>query len=126
MKALVRFSVLILAIAVTWTFGLIGNLSSYVMADPLPDTSFINQDISKIDLNNANINTFRKVKGMYPTLGRIIVENGPYASLDDVLNIAGLSDAQKQTIRDNAEVFTLKKPDNSMNRERINNSLYRL
>ncbi|CAN1213151.1 photosystem II complex extrinsic protein PsbU [Tumidithrix helvetica PCC 7403] len=126
MKALVRFSVLILAIAVTWTFGLIGNLSPSVLADQLPDTSFIKQDISKIDLNNANINAFRKVKGMYPTLGRIIVENAPYDSLDDVLNISGLTDTQKQTIRDNAGVFTLNKPDNSMNRERINNSVYRL
>jgi photosystem II PsbU protein len=94
--------------------------------EQLPETNFIKQDLQKIDLNNANIYNFRRIKGMYPTLGRIIIEHAPYASIEDVLNIPGLTEAQKQLIKDNADQFALYKPDSSMNRERINNANYRL
>ncbi len=127
MKALIRFSVLLVAIASIWTSGFLGSFSNNAaFAGDLPSTSFYTQDLSKIDLNNSNINTFRQVRGMYPTLGRIIIDNAPYQSLDDVLNIAGLSDAQKELIKANADKFILKKPDESMGRERINNANYRL
>ncbi len=118
----------VIAIAIVLTTSFLGTFgaASPAFADNLPDTSFIKQDLSKIDLNNSNINAFRQVRGMYPTLGRIIIDNAPYSSLDDVLNIDGLSEKQKDLIRNNADKFTLKKPDESMNRERINNSLYRL
>jgi len=127
MKALIRFSVLLVAIASIWTTGFLGSFgSNAAFAEELPDTSFYTQDLSKIDLNNSNINTFRQVRGMYPTLGRLIVNNAPYESLDDVLNIEGLTDSQKELIKANADKFTLKKPDESMGRERINNANYRL
>ena len=127
MKALIRFSVLLVAIASIWTTCLLGSFgSSDAFAEDLPATSFYTQDLSKIDLNNSNINTFRQVRGMYPTLGRLIIDNAPYQTLDDVLNIAGLTDSQKKLITDNASQFVLKKPDESMGRERINNANYRL
>lgn len=127
MKALIRFSVLLVAIASIWTTGFLGSFgSNSAFAEDLPSTSFYTQDLSKIDLNNSNISTFRQVRGMYPTLGRLIIDNAPYESLDDVLNIAGLTDAQKTLIKANADQFTLKKPDESMGRERINNANYRL
>jgi photosystem II PsbU protein len=127
MKALIRFSVLLVAIASIWTTCLLGSFgSNAAFAEELPETSFYTQDLSKIDLNNSNINTFRQVRGMYPTLGRIIIDNSPFQSLDDVLNIAGLSDAQRDLIKENADKFTLNKPDESMGRERINNANYRL
>ncbi len=127
MKALIRFSVLLVAIASIWTTGFLGSFgSNSAFAEDLPATSFYTQDLSKIDLNNANINTFRQVRGMYPTLGRLIIENSPYNSLDDVLNIEGLTEAQIDLIKANADKFTLKKPDESMGRERINNANYRL
>ncbi len=127
MKALIRFSVLLVAIASILTTGFLGSFgSNAAFAEDLPSTSFYTQDLSKIDLNNSNINTFRQVRGMYPTLGRIIIDNAPYQSLDEVLNIAGLTDAQKELIKANADKFTLKKPDESMGRERINNANYRL
>jgi photosystem II PsbU protein len=127
MKALIRFSVLLVAIASIWTTGLLGSFSNNAaFAEDLPATSFYTQDLSKIDLNNANINTFRQVRGMYPTIGRIIIENSPYKSLDEVLNIAGLTEAQKELIKANADKFSLNKPDESMGRERINNANYRL
>jgi photosystem II PsbU protein len=59
-------------------------------------------------------------------LGRLIIDNAPYKSLDDVLNIKGLSPSQKELITANADKFVLKKPDESMGRERINNANYRL
>ncbi|ELS31296.1 MULTISPECIES: photosystem II complex extrinsic protein PsbU [Pseudanabaena] len=127
MKALIRFSVLLVAIASIWTTCLLGSFGgNTAFAEGLPATNFYTQDLSKIDLNNSNINTFRQVRGMYPTLGRIIIDNAPYQSLDDVLNIAGLTDGQKELIKANADKFTLKKPDESMGRERINNANYRL
>ena len=127
MKALIRFSVLLVAIASILTTCLLGSFgSSAAFAEDLPATNFYTQDLSKIDLNNSNINTFRQVRGMYPTLGRLIIDNAPYQTLDDVLNIAGLTDSQKKLITDNASQFVLKKPDESMGRERINNANYRL
>jgi photosystem II PsbU protein len=127
MKALIRFSVLLVAIASILTTGFLGSFgSNSAFAEELPATNFYTQDLSKIDLNNSNINTFRQVRGMYPTLGRIIIENAPYKSLNEVLEIDGLNEAQKELIKANADKFTLKKPDESMGRERINNANYRL
>jgi photosystem II PsbU protein len=124
MKAVVRFSIIALcAIAILCTFGFPVNA---VNANELPKTNVIKIDSSTIDLNNSNINAFKKISGFYPTLGRILIQNAPYSSLDDVLNIAGLTEAQQQKIKDNADKFTLFQPDNSLNRERYNNSLYRL
>ncbi len=119
-------------VLVSLWFGLGANLANlagspaWAETEDLQKTNFINADNTKIDLNNSNINTFRQLPGMYPTLARIIVNNSPYETFDDVIKISGLSAAQIQKLKDNADRFTLKKPDNSMNRERINNSLYRL
>jgi len=127
MKALIRFSVLLVAIASIWTTGFLSSFgSNAAFAEDLAPTNFYTQDNSKIDLNNANINAFRQVRGAYPTLGRIIIENAPYKSFDQVLNIAGLTEAQKELLVANADKFSLKKPDESLGRERINNANYRL
>ena len=127
MKALVRLLFATAAIAVIFVAGFLGiNNFDYALADELPDTSYIKADSSKIDLNNANIYQFRQIPGMYPTLGRIIVENAPYNSLDEVLAVKGLTADQQDKIRSNADRFTMFKPDNSMQRERINNATYRL
>jgi photosystem II PsbU protein len=118
------FALVLLSLTVSLWFG---NLTpSWAEGENLQKTDFINADNTKIDLNNSNINTFRQVPGMYPTLARIIVNNSPYDTFDDVIKISGLSAAQIQKLKENADRFTLKKPDNSMNRERINNALYRL
>ncbi len=111
------------------TIGLwLGYNRSAVAADleKLPDTNFVTADNSKIDLNNANVNAFRRLPGMYPTLAKLIIKNAPYASLEDVLKIEGLTDRQKARLQEHMGEFTLKRPDNSMQRERINNANYRL
>ncbi len=127
MKVIALFLMVAIAIAAFSVFGFSGNVgNNSALAAELPDTSFVKADSSKIDLNNANIYAFRKLPGFYPNLGRIIIDNAPYDSLDDVLNIPGLTGEQRQRIQENADKFSLFKPDNSMNRERINNSTYRL
>jgi photosystem II PsbU protein len=100
--------------------------SGYAWAEELPETNFYTRSSKKIDLNNANVYAFRQIRGMYPTLAKTVVENAPYNSVEDVLKIAGLSDRQKQTIKDNMDKFSVRQPDPSLNRERINNSSYRL
>lgn len=127
MKALARFLFATVAIATIFVAGFLGvSSNNYAFAAELPDTSYIKADNSKIDLNNANIYEFRKIPGMYPTLGRIIIENAPYDSLDEVLSVKGLTSEQQEKIRENVDRFSLFKPDNSMQRERINNANYRL
>jgi photosystem II PsbU protein len=61
----------------------------------------------KIDLNNSNIQTFTQYQGLYPTLARKIIKNAPYAEVEDVLAIPGLSDRQKETLKANLEHFTV-------------------
>jgi photosystem II PsbU protein len=62
----------------------------------------------KIDLNNASLSAFVECPGFYPTLARLIVENGPYQTVDDVLNIAGLSERQKELLQRNLVHFQVK------------------
>jgi photosystem II PsbU protein len=61
----------------------------------------------KIDLNNSNIQTFTQYPGLYPNLAREIIKNAPYEEVEDVLDIPGLSDRQKETLKANLEHFTV-------------------
>lgn len=61
----------------------------------------------KIDLNNSNIQTFTQYPGLYPTLARKIIKNAPYEAVEDVLDIPGLSDRQKETLKANLDRFTV-------------------
>lgn len=63
----------------------------------------------KIDLNNANIIAFTDCKGFYPTLAKLIVTNGPYKEVTDVLKIPGLNDRQKELLTSSLDRFTLTK-----------------
>ncbi len=47
---------------------------------------------NKIDVNNTNIAAFRKFRGLYPTIAGKVVSNAPYDSVEDILEIPGLSD----------------------------------
>jgi photosystem II PsbU protein len=64
----------------------------------------------KIDLNNANVRLFRELRGFYPTLAQTIVKNAPYDKVEDVLNISGLSDKQKERLQANLQNFTVTDP----------------
>lgn len=63
----------------------------------------------KIDLNNTHVRKFRKYQGFYPTLASKIIQNAPYESVEDVLNIPGLSARQKKNLQAHLDDFTVTK-----------------
>jgi photosystem II PsbU protein len=81
----------------------------------------------KIDLNNTNLRAFRNLPGMYPSIAALVVKNAPYDSIDDVLNVAGLTEEQKETLRANFDNFTVSEQEDSLTEgnDRINNGIYR-
>jgi photosystem II PsbU protein len=81
----------------------------------------------KIDLNNTNVRAFQQYPGLYPTLAKKIIQNAPYKKLEDVLEIPGLSDRQKQTLQANFEHFTVTELESVFNEgdDRFNNGIYR-
>jgi photosystem II PsbU protein len=80
----------------------------------------------KIDLNNTNVRAFRKYPGLYPTLARKVVDNAPYKSVEEVLNIPGLSEKQKEALNANLDKFTLTSVDDTFTEggDRYNNGYY--
>jgi photosystem II PsbU protein len=72
-------------------------------ADAMLETEFG----AKLDLNNTNVRAFRKLRGFYPTLAQKIVSNAPYETVEEVLEIKGLSETQKQRLQDNLDKFTV-------------------
>jgi photosystem II PsbU protein len=80
----------------------------------------------KIDLNNTNVRSFRKYPGLYPTIARKVVDNAPYKTVEDVLNIPGLSEKQKEMLNANLDKFTLTSTDDTFNEggDRYNNGYY--
>ena len=81
----------------------------------------------KLDLNNTNLRYFRVLQGMYPTLAGLIVKNSPYASVEDVLKIPGLTEAQIATLTRNMDQFTVTEVEEALTEgaDRINNGAYR-
>ena len=65
---------------------------------------------AKIDLNNSDIRDFRDLRGFYPNLAGKIIKNAPYEEVEDVLNIPGLSDTQKERLQAHLEKFTVTEP----------------
>ncbi len=81
----------------------------------------------KLDLNNTNLRYFRVLQGMYPTLAGLIVKNSPYKEVGDVLNIPGLTEAQRATLELNLDKFTVTDVEEALTagEDRINNGAYR-
>lgn len=61
----------------------------------------------KLDLNNSNIRLFRQYPGLYPNLARLIIKHAPYKSVEDVLNIPGLTEQQREVLQQNLDKFTV-------------------
>ncbi len=80
----------------------------------------------KIDLNNAHVRKFRKLPGFYPTLAGKILQNAPYNQVEDVLEIPGLSDRQKQLLQANIDKFVVTTPADVYNEgdDRYNPGVY--
>ncbi|NEP11925.1 MAG: photosystem II complex extrinsic protein PsbU [Symploca sp. SIO2C1] len=83
-------------------------------------------DKEKIDLNNTHVRYFRNYPGFYPTLAGKIVQNAPYKSVEDVLNIPGLSERQKKRLQANLDSFTVTIPADVYNEgdDRYNPGVY--
>lgn len=81
----------------------------------------------KIDLNNTNVRAFLQYRGMYPTLARLIVQNAPFEQVDDVLDLPGLNEQQKDILRSNLSNFTVSPPEDTFveGGDRFNNGIYR-
>jgi len=81
----------------------------------------------KIDLNNTNVRAFQQYPGLYPTLAKKIIQNAPYGKVEDVLNLPGLSDGQKQLLQSNFDKFTVTELEPAFNEgdDRFNNGIYR-
>ncbi len=122
------FGVAQTAMAATW------NSSMVLAAAPVAEEPITNSADSKlgtefgkkIDLNNTNVRAFRKYPGLYPTLARKVVDNAPYKNVEDVLNIAGLSEKQKEMLNANLDKFTLTTTDDTFTEggDRYNNGYY--
>jgi photosystem II PsbU protein len=81
----------------------------------------------QLDLNNTNVRSFRDVSGLYPTLAGLIVKHAPYTKVEDVLEIPGLTAAQKETLQANLDKFTVTDVEEALveGDDRINNGIYR-
>ena len=131
MKRLIQF----LSVLLVCTACLLG-FSNPVMASgaPVPAGSLVNKADAKlstdfgkkIDVNNTNVRSFRKYPGLYPTLARKVVDNAPYKTVEDVLNIPGLSDKQKEMLQANLGNFAVTTIDDTFNEggDRYNNGYY--
>ena len=82
---------------------------------------------SKIDVNNTNIAAFRKHRGLYPTIAGKVVSNAPYDSVEDILEIPGLKQIEKDRLQQNMDVFTISAPDPALveGADRFNNGVYK-
>ncbi|MEM6254500.1 MAG: photosystem II complex extrinsic protein PsbU [Cyanobacteria bacterium P01_D01_bin.156] len=81
----------------------------------------------KLDVNNTNVAAFRKYRGLFPTIAGKIIRNAPYESVEDILEIPGLSDVEKSRIQENIDIFTISPPDPALveGDDRYNNGAYR-
>lgn len=82
---------------------------------------------SKIDVNNTNIAAFRKHRGLYPTIAGKVVSNAPYDSVEDILDIPGLRQVEKDRLQQNIDIFTISAPDPALveGADRFNNGVYK-
>ncbi|ESA33816.1 photosystem ii 12 kda extrinsic protein [Leptolyngbya sp. Heron Island J] len=82
---------------------------------------------SKIDLNNSNVLAFKRYRGMYPTLARKVIKNAPFDTVEDVLNIKGLSNRELDILNANLDNFVVTPPEPALieGGDRINPGVYK-
>ncbi|MEM9949420.1 MAG: photosystem II complex extrinsic protein PsbU [Cyanobacteria bacterium P01_D01_bin.36] len=82
---------------------------------------------NKIDVNNTNIASFRKFRGLYPTIAGKVVSNAPYNEVEDILNIDDLSSVERDRLQKNIDIFTISEPDPALveGADRFNNGVYK-
>ncbi|ACB51973.1 photosystem II 12 kD extrinsic protein [Crocosphaera subtropica ATCC 51142] len=122
MKTIVRlFAILMVLIS---SVGFVG---SAVAAELNPvDAKLTTEYGQKIDLNNEDVRGFRQLRGFYPNLAAKIIKYSPYDSVEEVLDIPGLSERQRQRLEANLDKFVVTPPSSELNEggDRINPGLY--
>jgi photosystem II PsbU protein len=80
----------------------------------------------KIDLNNTNVRAFTRYPGMYPNIASMIIQNAPFDSVEDVFNMPGLTERQKDVLRSYQDILTVTNPDDALTEggDRFNNGIY--
>ena len=80
----------------------------------------------KIDLNYAMLRRFRELPGFYPTLGQKIIKSVPFDSVEDLLEMDGLTDKQMQLLKANFKNFVVGDYDEGANdfETRLNKGFY--
>ncbi|MBW4442864.1 MAG: photosystem II complex extrinsic protein PsbU [Plectolyngbya sp. WJT66-NPBG17] len=135
MKRLIRFLA-----ALSLMVGCLGWLSQTAVAANFNGVTLVAADYrnvvedkmatdygKKLDVNNTNVRSFRQLPGMYPTLAGLIVKNAPYKSVEDVLEIPGLNDKQKEVLEANMDNFVATEVSKELveGGDRYNNGIYR-
>ena len=82
---------------------------------------------SKIDLNNSSVNAFLDYPGLYPTIARKVIENAPFQSVEEVLDMPGLSNRELEILKANLDNFAVTPPEPALieGGDRINPGVYR-
>jgi photosystem II PsbU protein len=135
MKGLIRFLA-----ALSLVVGCLGWLSQTAVAATFSGTTVLAADYrnvvsdkmateygKKLDVNNTNVRYFRQLPGMYPTLAGLIVKNAPYESVEDILEIPGLTDQQKDVLKSHMDEFVATDVSKELveGGDRYNNGIYR-
>jgi photosystem II PsbU protein len=138
MKRLVGIVATLCLLLSSWSFvgvsdSQASNLSLFtVNSSPLlavrrnPADAKLGEIEGKLDLNNSDVRDFRSLKGFYPNLATKIIKNAPYEEVEDVLNIPGLSERQKQRLQANLDKFIVTETADVMNAgdDRFNPGVY--
>ncbi|WP_035985268.1 photosystem II complex extrinsic protein PsbU [Leptolyngbya sp. KIOST-1] len=82
---------------------------------------------AKVDLNNSNVMAFRRYPGLYPTLARKIIQHAPFESVEEVLNIPGLSESEQAVLKANLKNFVVTPAESALTEggDRINPGIYK-
>ncbi|NJK50566.1 photosystem II complex extrinsic protein PsbU [Candidatus Gracilibacteria bacterium] len=125
MKNLVRI-IAVLMLVVSSLFALPASPASADRALNAVDSMLTTDFGKKIDLNNSDIRDFRDLRGFYPNLAGKIIKNAPYDKVEEVLDISGLSETQKQRLQANLDSFTVTPPSKEFNEgdDRFNPGVY--
>ncbi len=99
-----------IAISLFFTFVLIGEIGLwyYKVLNPpkyeilkRPNKEIILEDSTKkISLNNSSYEQLLQVPGIGPTLARRIIENRPYRSVEDLMNVKGIGKKKFEKLKD--------------------------
>lgn len=123
MKTIIRLVAMVMLMISC--FGFMGQAMAEKGLNPV-DAKLTTEYGQAIDLNNSNIRAFRELRGFYPNLASKIIKNSPYDEVEEVLDIPGLSERQKQRLQANLDKFVVTPPASELieGDDRLNPGIY--